>query len=164
MSFIGSKIQVLGCGNTLKGDDGFGPVVASYIEQHYDIPEDIAVIDAGMACGEWIAPLIHDDQRPEKLIIIDVLDMGLEPGALRVLTPEKIKFINTTFSYSSHFFPDGDTFKELMNLGMEILFISCQLKKIPRDLSMKLSPELEEIVPKAASKVAEIVGLELKKQ
>lgn len=152
-------IQILGCGNILKGDDGFGPAVAQYIEKYYQENENVLIVDAGMACGEWIVPLVHDDQRPDRLIIVDVIDLGLEPGTIRILKPNDLKLLNT--SYSSHFFPDKETFKELIELGMDISFISCQLKKIPRELSMQLSPDLREIVPKVAKIVAEQVGLTL---
>ncbi len=152
-------IQILGCGNILKGDDGFGPAVAQYIEKYYRVDEDVLIVDAGMACGEWIVPLVHDDRRPDRLIIIDVIDLGLDPGTIRTLKPDDLKLLNT--SYSSHFFPDKETFMELVELGMDILFVSCQLKNIPRELSMVLSPELKGIVPKVALIVAELADLVL---
>lgn len=153
------RVQILGCGNILKGDDGFGPAVAQYIEQNYQVHKNVLIVDAGMACGEWIMPLAHDDQRPNRLIIVDVIDLGLDPGTIRTLKPDDLKLLNT--SYSSHFFPDKETFKELIDLGMDILFVSCQLRKIPRGLSMNLSPELREIVPKVAKRVADLAGLTL---
>ncbi len=151
------SIQILGCGNILKGDDGFGPAVAQYIEKHYQVQKEVLIVDAGMACGEWIVPLVHDNHRPDKLIIVDVIDLGLDPGTIKILRPDELELLST--SYSSHFFPDEETFKELIELGMDISFVSCQLKKIPRNLSMELSSELREIVPKTAKIVAELVGL-----
>lgn len=159
MSFVSSNIQILGCGNTLKGDDGFGPYVAEYLENNYEISDGIAVLDAGLACGEWIVPLLHDEDRPSKLIIVDVLDMGLEPGTLKILTPDTLKIANNTFSYSSHFFPDKVIFDQMVETGMEIIFICCQLKEIPRDLSMQLTDELKPMVAVAAEEIAKLVGM-----
>ncbi|NIM48234.1 MAG: hydrogenase maturation protease, partial [Gemmatimonadales bacterium] len=41
------RVVVLGCGNVLFGDDGFGPAVAQHCQEHYRIPADICVLDAG---------------------------------------------------------------------------------------------------------------------
>ena len=38
---------VLGCGNPLIGDDGFGPAVIQQLEEAYAIPESVACIDVG---------------------------------------------------------------------------------------------------------------------
>jgi len=40
-------VLILGCGNILFGDDGFGPKVVEYLEQNYPIPENAEVINAG---------------------------------------------------------------------------------------------------------------------
>lgn len=41
------KIRILGLGNVLMSDDGFGPYVARVIEAFYDVPDGVQVIDAG---------------------------------------------------------------------------------------------------------------------
>ena len=151
------NIHILGCGNILKGDDGFGPAVVNYLEKNYKNNEDIVIVDAGLACGEWLTPMIEDEERPSKIFIIDVLDMDLEPGDIKILKPHNLQFLKVNFS--SHFFPDNETFEELEACGVDITFVSCQLKIIPRDLSLELSAELRAIVPKAASIVAELAGM-----
>ena len=45
--FCRKPIVVLGIGNLLFGDDGFGCAVVDYLESHYQIPEAICLLDAG---------------------------------------------------------------------------------------------------------------------
>ena len=40
-------IRVLGLGNVLMSDDGFGPYVARVLEAFYEFPDDVEVIDVG---------------------------------------------------------------------------------------------------------------------
>ena len=37
------SILIFGCGNTLWGDDGFGPAVIEHLHRHYQLPEDVIV-------------------------------------------------------------------------------------------------------------------------
>ena len=45
-SYCNCKILILGCGNILLGDDGFGPHVAEELLKNYNLPENIGVINA----------------------------------------------------------------------------------------------------------------------
>lgn len=146
------EIHVLGCGNILKGDDGFGPAVAVYLMENYHSKENVKILDAGLACGEWIKPLIYDDLRPGKIIIIDVLDMDRTPGEITIFTADKLKLAD--LSMSSHFFPDKLMIDEMLALGVDITFVSCQQAHIPKEISIDLS----EITKNAVPKVAEIVA------
>lgn len=42
--FCAKRTLILGCGNILFGDDGFGPAVIEYLLSHYDIPDDLSLI------------------------------------------------------------------------------------------------------------------------
>lgn len=152
------EIHILGCGNILKGDDGFGPAVAVYLESHYHPKENVTILDAGLACGEWLKPLIYDDLRPQKIIIVDVLDMELAPGEITIFTADKLKL--SDFSISSHFFPDKYIIEELLSQGVDITFVSCQQVSIPKDISIDLSEIILETVPKVADIVAKMCNLE----
>ena len=45
-------VLILGCGNILFGDDGFGPAVCEYLKTHFEIPEDIGAEDCGTGVRE----------------------------------------------------------------------------------------------------------------
>jgi hydrogenase maturation protease len=73
-------IRVLGLGNVLMSDDGFGPYVARVLEAFYDFPDDVEVIDVGTP-GLDLTPYLFDT---EAVIFIDTVRSDGAPGEMRV--------------------------------------------------------------------------------
>ena len=71
---------ILGCGNTLFGDDGFGPAVIDYLEKHCRVPEEVAILDVGTGTREILFNMVLSDKRPKTIIIVDAVDVGRTPG------------------------------------------------------------------------------------
>jgi hydrogenase 3 maturation protease len=95
---------VLGIGNRLGGDDAAGNCVVDMLNRRRRrakalLPAEIMAIDAGTA-PESYTSVIRQHQ-PDLLILVDAADMGLPPGALRTITPEKISIL----SFSTHHMP-----------------------------------------------------------
>lgn len=76
------KILILGCGNILFGDDGFGPYVAEELRKNYKLPENAGVINAGSAVRSILFDIALSEKKPEKIIIIDAIDAGKTPGEI----------------------------------------------------------------------------------
>ena len=72
-------VVVLGCGNILFGDDGFGTHVADHLEREGLIPSHVSVINAGTGVREILFDLVISDQRPRKVIVIDAVDKNRRP-------------------------------------------------------------------------------------
>jgi len=53
------NIRIIGLGNVLMSDDGFGPYVVRVFEAFYDLPQQVQVIDAGTP-GIDLTPYILD--------------------------------------------------------------------------------------------------------
>jgi hydrogenase maturation protease len=70
------NIRVLGLGNVLMSDDGFGPYVARVIDAFYDMPDNVQVIDAGRP-GLDLAPYVLG---ADVVILIDTLTTAGTPG------------------------------------------------------------------------------------
>lgn len=95
---------VLGIGNRLGGDDAAGICVVDMLNhrQHRAkafLPAQIIAIDVGAAPESYTSVIRH--HRPDLLILVDAADMGLPPGALRIIPPEKISML----SFSTHHMP-----------------------------------------------------------
>jgi hydrogenase 3 maturation protease len=102
---------VLGIGNRLGGDDAAGTCVVDMLNpalralsagRHRDkalFPIEIMAIDAGTAPESYTS--VIRQHRPDLLILVDAADMGLPPGALRVIPPERISIL----SFSTHHIP-----------------------------------------------------------
>ena len=73
-------IRVLGLGNVLMSDDGFGPYVARVLEAFYEFPEDVEVVDVGTPGLDLTPYLLNTDA----VIFIDTVSSGGAPGEMRV--------------------------------------------------------------------------------
>jgi hydrogenase maturation protease len=71
---------VLGLGNTLMGDDGFGPAVVRAFEDRYDFDAGVEVVDLGTP-GLDLTPWFADTPN---IIIVDTVKAALPPGSLRI--------------------------------------------------------------------------------
>ena len=151
------KILVLGCGNILFGDDGFGPRVAEELLKNDHLPEDVGVIIAGTSVRTILFDIILSDKKPEKIIIIDAVDAGKIPGEIFELSIERIPEKKMD-DFSMHQLPTSNLLKELKELcKVEVMIIACQVANIPSEVSTVLSDKLMEAIPKASKKVYELV-------
>ncbi|MFA7281524.1 MAG: HyaD/HybD family hydrogenase maturation endopeptidase [Sterolibacterium sp.] len=80
------KTLVLGIGNVLWGDEGFGPKVVERLKQRHAVAAGVELVDGGTQ-GLYLLPLIQDTDR---LIVFDAVDFGKKPGAIVVLRNEEI--------------------------------------------------------------------------
>ena len=81
---------VVGCGNVLFKDDGFGPMVIHALEDYFkendmEMPEDTQFIDAGTGATHFIFSMPDDNWK--KVIVVDVVEWNAEPGTLKKFSP-----------------------------------------------------------------------------
>lgn len=73
------RVAVICVGNEWQGDDGFGPAVGRYLNERYELPADVAVLDRAVM-GYGIVP---DLQACDVAVVVDALDgTGTEPGTV----------------------------------------------------------------------------------
>lgn len=73
------NIRIIGLGNVLMSDDGFGPYVVRVFEAFYDLPQRVQVIDAGTP-GLDLTPYILD---ADVVMFVDTLSAEGRPGDIR---------------------------------------------------------------------------------
>jgi hydrogenase maturation protease len=84
---MNSSILVLGLGNILLSDEGIGVHAASALKKRYSFaPEVVEVIDGG-TMGLDLLPLFEGK---DKIIIIDAVDFGKEPGYISIISNDAI--------------------------------------------------------------------------
>ncbi|SEQ42853.1 Hydrogenase 1 maturation peptidase HyaD. Aspartic peptidase. MEROPS family A31 [Solimonas aquatica] len=79
-------IIVLGIGNLLWADEGFGVRCVEALQRDYEFSPSVQIIDGGTQ-GLY---LIHHVQAARRLLIFDAIDYGLEPGTLRLIRDEEV--------------------------------------------------------------------------
>lgn len=151
--FCLKPVLILGCGNILFGDDGFGPAVVSYLREHYQMPEHVCLIDAGTGARKYLFTLSLSEIRPKEIIIIDAVDKGKPAGELFEISVDDIPFEKTD-DFSMHQAPTSNLLKEMREKnGVNVRVLACQVAGIPAEISAGLSEPLKKAVPLLSSKI-----------
>jgi hydrogenase 3 maturation protease len=128
---------VFTAGNSLRGDDGAGPLLAELLET--EPARDWQVIDGGAA------PENHIHQvralSPERVLIVDAADMNLPPGEVRLVEEDCVA---DHFLLTTHAIPLNFLIRSLKETIGEIVFLGIQ----PKDIAFcgPLSPEVRRAV------------------
>ena len=120
---IKSRSAIVGIGNPLKGDDGFGPRLVEMLRAER-VKADI--FDCGTAPENYIFPILAISW--ETIILIDTADLGADPGDIKVINIDEI----SNASFSTHN-PSPRLFADLLKMGrdgLNIFAISIQPKTI----------------------------------
>jgi coenzyme F420 hydrogenase subunit delta len=152
--FCQKPTLILGCGNLLFGDDGFGCAVVEHLEMHGLVPADVCLADAGTGVRKLLFTLCLSPVRPRRVLIVDALDVGRTPGELFVLDPADIPPIKCD-DFSMHQLPTSNLLRELQEqCGVEVRVLACQTASLPEQICPGLSEAVRRAVPQAAERIA----------
>ncbi len=77
---------VLGIGNILWADEGFGIRAVELLNERYVFPDNVRVMDGGTQ-GIFLLPWVR---AAKQLLIFDAVDFGLEPGTLKLVEGDDV--------------------------------------------------------------------------
>lgn len=80
------RVVVLGIGNVLLHDDGFGPYVVRQLEAAWEMPGDVEIIDGGTP-GLDFHPFFENTRL---LIVVDTITTPGTPGEIRFYTRDQL--------------------------------------------------------------------------
>lgn len=83
---VQEQIVVLGIGNLLWADEGFGVRVVEALNQRYAFPESVELVDGGTQ-GIYLLRYVQEAHR---LMVFDAVDYGLAPGTLKIVWNEAV--------------------------------------------------------------------------
>ncbi len=144
------KVLILGVGNLLLTDDGFGVHFINSLRA-VDFPSNISVLEAGTVSHQLI-PLLHEI---DHLIVVDVVEAGDTPGSLFRFSPDDMKFA-TEQKVSLHQISLIDVLNmaELTGGKPQTTIIGVQPKDVT-SWSVEMSHELKAVIPKVKDLVFE---------
>ena len=149
LPWLDKDILILGCGNILFGDDGFGPAVAENLTNKYIIPDNVLVMDAGLSVREILFDVVLSEKVPKRIIIIDILDHGKIPGEVFEMEIEKIRPCRMD-DFSIHQIPSSNLLKELKDYKhIDIKVIGTRAADIPAEVRPGLSLMMKNAVDTA---------------
>ena len=150
MEQLKKNIGIIGIGNLILSDEGFGIHTLSYLEEHYTFPENVVLKDAGTA-AIYMAPFLEEC---DPVFVIDVVDLQAEPGSYHFFTMDDIEARTFQTKMSPH------------QLGLLEMVEICRLRDmapehiefhcvVPQSLEtgMDLSPALAARVEEVAQKI-----------
>jgi hydrogenase maturation protease len=147
------KTVILGIGNVLLSDEGIGVHVANALSG-MNLPQGVSVIEGGTD-GFRLLNIITEADR---LIVVDAVKGGAEPGSIYRFNVDEVKNVPSGFRTSVH------------QVGiLEVIDLSGLIGKTPKttvigvepkslEMSLELSPEIKEKIPR----IIELVFEELK--
>ena len=144
-----SGTTVLGIGNPLGGDDAAGAYLIRMLkggrQRANEASYEITAIDAATAPESYTSTIRQ--HQPDLLILVDAADMGLPPGALRAIPPEKISVL----SFSTHHMPLSMFISYVQEVCGKVLLIGVQPERT------EMGKRLSKAVRKSMRDLGEVI-------
>lgn len=80
------KVLILGIGNLLWADEGFGVRALEYLQTHYQFADNVELLDGGTQ-GIY---LVQHVEAADILVVFDAVDYGLPAGTLKRVENEEV--------------------------------------------------------------------------
>lgn len=149
-SLRGSSTLIVGIGNTLKCDDGAGPLVCQKLKQANITAE---VIDAGSVPENYIQPIVK--KAPQNLLIVDAIEFAALAGTIKIFKSEQLKsLVISTHTLSPHLFIDMIR----RDIDVDIFFIGIQPERV--QLGEAVSDEVNEAIQRLVELLTEVFSQE----
>ncbi len=119
------QVMILGVGNLLFTDEGFGVHVVKRLEQMVTFPDNVVVVDGGVLGVNLLGVI----SKPDHLIVVDIIRKGGAPGTIYRLEgkeiPERIRAKNSVHQVDF----------------LEALTLVQALDKVPKTVIIGIEPD-----------------------
>lgn len=141
------SICVLGIGNVLWADEGFGVRCVEALQERFEFAPNVSLVDGGTQ-GLY---LIQHVQAADCLLIFDAIDYGLAPGTLKLVRDEDVPRFMGAKKMSLH----QTGFQEVLSLAQltgrfpsRVLLVGCQPQEL-EDYGGSLRPVVRAALEEA---------------
>ena len=120
-----ANILVLGIGNVLWADEGFGVRCVEVMADRFAFPTHVRLLDGGTQ-GLYLLPFMEES---DALIVFDAVDYGLEPGTMKVVEGDEVPAFMGAKKMSLHQTGFQDVIATAQLMGYcpeEMMLIGCQ--------------------------------------
>ena len=144
---------VLGIGNIILSDEGFGVRVVEFLQKNFSFPDNVNLIDGGTLGVE----LLHFISGTRRLLIIDSIDGGAEPGKSFHLRGDEIRN-HFAQKISAHEVGIQDVLTMLELSGKKIPHVELiGAQPFSLEAGTELSEPMRKLLPVFADKAVEIL-------
>lgn len=153
-AMFSAPVVVLGCGNTLFGDDGIGPRAVAELARECDQKSGpdggVAFLDAGTSVRTLLADLLLSGASPRRLVVVDaVMEPGRAPGSILEWPLRDGGGSDPGQRPASlHQAPTPLLLEAVRSrLGCEVRVLTVQAARIPEEMDETMSPEALAAIP-----------------
>lgn len=148
------RVAIIGVGNILMGDEGFGVKVVQYLKDR-GVSDNISLIDA----GTWFFNIASSLTDFDEVFVVDIAKGGKDPGTIYRFFEKDIKS-KSGDSISLHDFGVIESLnleRLVRKMPDNIIFYGIEPEKI--QLSMDLSETLKPLVKKVAEEIIKEINV-----
>ena len=146
-------VMIIGVGCILYSDEGFGVRVIQKIQERYDFPDNVSVVDGGVLGVNLLGVI----SQPDYLIVVDVIRNKGNPGDIYRLEgdqiPERIRAKNSLHQVD---FLEALTLCQALDKVPETVIIGVEPKDIETlsiDLTVTTQARMEEVITMVLSEL-----------
>lgn len=146
------KVVIIGCGNPVRGDDGFGPRFIRYLWEK-GLPPSVKLVDGGTSGID----VVFHMEGADRVIIVDTCYTGeAEPGTVYKVPPEVVEELpenEEAHLHSIKWFHAIALGKHLLNGSYPRKIEVFLVEGKNFDIGESLSPELEKVMCKLSETI-----------
>jgi len=137
------KITVLGLGNILLKDEGFGVHFVRWFSERHSYGPEVELLDGG-TLGYRLLDIVTSTRH---LIVVDAIKLEEEPGAVYRFTREEmlLRMPDPTTAHEVEF-PDVLAMADLMGQCPEVVFL-CVVPERYGIMELEMSPSMSRVFP-----------------
>ena len=141
------QTTILGLGNTLLQDEGFGVHFLKYLEENFSFPETVNLVDGG-TLSYGLLDIISSCKR---LLVIDVIKSDDWPGSIYRFTRSEME-LNRTTPTSAHEVEFFDVLNkaEMLDDMPETIFLCIAPQEYGGEMNMTMTETMYQAFPKMA--------------
>lgn len=153
---MSKRILILGIGNVLWADEGFGVRCVEVMAETHALPPSVRLLDGGTQ-GLYLLPFLEET---EALIVFDAIDYGLPPGTMKIVRDGEVPAFMGAKKMSLHQTGFQDVIATAQLMGYcpaEMVLIGCQPVEL-EDYGGGLRPEVAARIPEALRIAREVLA------
>ena len=155
---MAGKVLILGIGNVLWADEGFGVRCVERLADRNAFDDNVTLLDGGTQ-GLYLLPFLEG---VDVLLVFDAVDYGLAPGTLKIVEDDEVPAFMGAKKMSLHQtgFQDVIATAQLMNQCPDkLILIGCQpveLEDYGGGLRDAVAAQIDPAIDVALGKLAEL--------
>jgi hydrogenase maturation protease len=153
---VTSQVLILGIGNVLWADEGFGVRCVEVMADTHALPSNVRLLDGGTQ-GLYLLPFLEE---ADALIVFDAIDYGLPPGTMKIVRDTEVPAFMGAKKMSLHQTGFQDVIATAQLMGYcpaRMVLIGCQPVELD-DYGGGLRPAVAARIPEALAIARDILA------